>query len=144
MLIQSLSHATLFFYFNDDDIDQRPTLWFTYTGWPKLTTPVYIFDCNKWMHLQNVMIFGTHKLHKAANKKVWWTLAYNFMSTLARQKAFQSWIHSLHHSSFSYSYFLHCHLKLDLKFSVCALITLGQVGVSSRNFSRRRIARQGW
>jgi len=27
----------------------------------------YIFACNKWTHLQNFMIFGTCKLHKATN-----------------------------------------------------------------------------
>jgi len=35
------------------------------------------------------------------------------------------------------------HVKLGLKFRVCAPITLGLVGVTSRNFSMRRAARQG-
>jgi len=35
-------------------------------------------------------------------------------------------------------------LKFGLKFSVWASITSGLVGVLSRNFSRRRAARQGW
>jgi len=33
-------------------------------------TPLYIFAGNKWMHLQNFMIFGTYKLHKARNEMV--------------------------------------------------------------------------
>jgi len=35
-------------------------------------------------------------------------------------------------------------LKFGLKFRVCAPITSGPVGVSSRNFSKPRAARQGW
>jgi len=35
------------------------------------------------------------------------------------------------------------HVKLGLKFRVCRPITLGVVGVTSRNFSTRRIVRQG-
>jgi len=32
-------------------------------------TPLYIFACNKLMHQQNFMIFGTYKLH---NEKMRW------------------------------------------------------------------------
>jgi len=34
--------------------------------WPKLNdATLHFFACSIWMHLQNFMIFGTHKLHKA-------------------------------------------------------------------------------
>jgi len=39
------------------------------------------------MHPQNVMIFGTYKLHNAGNEMM---LSYVIMSTLIRQRALQT------------------------------------------------------
>jgi len=58
------------------------------------------------MNLQNFMIFGTYKLHKAVN---------DFMLTLVRQRALQIRVLSLRYSSFAYSLLLiFCTLKQSI------------------------------
>jgi len=55
------------------------------------------------MYLQIFMISGTHKLHKATMRLC---LFYNFMLTLVRQMALQSYVLSLYYSNFAYRYSL--------------------------------------
>jgi len=45
-------------------------------GGPNQTAPLYISAYNRLMYLQNFMIFGTYRLHKASNETmlIWATL----------------------------------------------------------------------
>ena len=68
----------------------------------------------------------------------------NVSSCVLRKRSGELWSTNYSNGTKSPKKFNSENLKFGLKFSVWAPTTSGLVGLSSRNFSRRRSARQGW